>query len=77
MRTQPEPFAVVSNGRPMTYPTFGGNTVAVTAVESSRRVYDWSCTGGHDADHLYASLPFCRDDAKAHAETCGKSGGAR
>jgi hypothetical protein len=51
----------------MSFPTRVGATVEVQVVDGVRR---WTCTAGHDGNHAYASLPFCRDDAKAHAETC-------
>lgn len=54
----------------MSFPTSAGATVEVRAVDDSRAPYRWVCSAGHDGGHAYASLPFCRDDAKAHAATC-------
>lgn len=47
-----------------------GSTVTVSAVDDPTAPYRWMCTAGHDGSHAYASLPFCRDDAKAHAAGC-------
>ncbi|MFI9174873.1 hypothetical protein [Streptomyces lincolnensis] len=46
-------------------------TVVVRAAADSSAPYRWTCSAGHDGNHPYASLPFCRDDAKTHAKTCG------
>lgn len=51
----------------MSFATQSGATVEVQVVDGVRR---WTCSAGHDGGHAYASLPFCRDDAKAHATTC-------
>jgi hypothetical protein len=76
MSAQPEPVPVVSDGRPMTYPTPGGDTVTVTEILGSRIPYDWTCTAGHYAEQRYSVLSYCRDDAKAHANDCRTPGGA-
>jgi hypothetical protein len=55
----------------MSFPTSAGATVEVRAVDRSTAPYRWTCSAGHDGGHAYASLPFCRDDARAHAEACG------
>ncbi|MGW3408093.1 DUF6907 domain-containing protein [Streptomyces sp. NPDC000888] len=54
----------------MSFPTLGGAVVEVTAGPDSSTPYSWACSAGHRGDHPYASLPFCRDDAKAHAAVC-------
>jgi hypothetical protein len=54
----------------MSFPTQSGATIVVQSVDASRAPYRWTCSAGHDGGHAYASLPFCRDDAKAHAATC-------
>jgi hypothetical protein len=54
----------------MSFATSAGATVEVRAVDDSRTPYLWTCSAGHDGGHAYASLPFCRDDARAHAATC-------
>jgi hypothetical protein len=54
----------------MQFVSDAGDTVAVTANGSDRTPYSWKCTAGHDGGHPYANLPFCRDDAKAHAAEC-------
>ncbi|MET9099619.1 hypothetical protein [Streptomyces antibioticus] len=55
----------------MQFPTRHGATVNVTAGGHGTSPYRWECTAGDAAaEHAYASLPFARDDAKAHAETC-------
>ena len=51
----------------MQFPTAAGATVSVHSDGSDRTPYTWTCTAGHEGGHAYASLPFCRDDAKAHA----------
>ena len=52
----------------MEFPSASG-AVVVQAVDDSRTPYRWVCPAGH-VGHGYASLPFCRDDAKAHAMGC-------
>lgn len=54
----------------MEFPTGSGATVTVHAVDSERTPYLWQCSAGHSGGHSYASLPFCRDDAEAHAAKC-------
>ena len=54
----------------MEFPTAFDATVVVQAVGVSHTPYHWTCWAGHDGGHGYASLPFCRDDAKAHAVEC-------
>lgn len=54
----------------MQFPTRSDVVVVVRAVDDSSAPYRWTCSAGHDGGHAYGSLPFCRDDAKAHAETC-------
>ncbi|MEU0783498.1 hypothetical protein ABZ341_18230 [Streptomyces sp. NPDC006173] len=54
----------------MSFATSPGATVEVRAVDDSSAPYRWTCSAGHDGGHAYASLPFCRDDARAHAVTC-------
>ena len=53
----------------MSFPATSGTTVEVLAVDGSSAPYRWTCSAGHGG-HAYASLPFCRDDAKAHAAEC-------
>jgi hypothetical protein len=53
------------------FPTSGGATVKVFADQGNANIpYIWECSAGHRGDEAYASLPFCRNDAQAHAETC-------
>lgn len=54
----------------MQFPTEVGETVSVYAVGSESAPYSWTCSAGHSAAHAYASLPFCRDDAREHAGSC-------
>jgi len=54
----------------MSFPAPAGATVVVNAVDRSSAPYRWTCSAGHDGGHAYASLPFCRDDAKSHAAEC-------
>lgn len=53
-------------------PTRHGHTVNVTADPNDQtRPYRWACTAGDaEGESAYASLPFARDDATAHADTC-------
>lgn len=53
----------------MEFPTASG-AVEVQAVRGDYLPYRWVCPAGCDAGDGYRALPFCRDDAKAHAETC-------
>lgn len=53
----------------MEFASPSGATVSVQAVDDSSAPFRWTCTAGHDGG-AYASLPFCRDDAKAHAAEC-------
>lgn len=64
--------ALLSTPTPLllSFPTRAGSTVEVSAVDGSSAPYRWVCSAGHDEGHAYASLPFCRDDAKAHAAGC-------
>ncbi|MCT9078818.1 DUF6907 domain-containing protein [Streptomyces fulvoviolaceus] len=53
------------------FTTRGGATVTVTGDNSSSSPYSWTCSAGDaSATESYASLPFCRDDAEAHANAC-------
>lgn len=54
----------------MEFPTMSGATVVVHAIDGEPAPYSWTCSAGHEGDHAYAVLPFCRDDAKAHASVC-------
>lgn len=54
----------------MEFPTGSGATVTVHAGGGEGAPYSWQCSAGHSGSHAYASLPFCRDDAKAHAAEC-------
>jgi hypothetical protein len=60
---------------PVRFATPTGGTVQVTAVPGSRIPYDWECSSGHQADQRYAALPYCRDDAKDHADGCEGTAG--
>lgn len=56
----------------LTIPTRHGHTVNVTA-DDTNRPYQWACTAGDaKGEYAYASLPFARDDAQAHADTCDR-----
>lgn len=49
----------------------GAVVTVVAKPGSDGRPYRWSCSAGDaQSPESYASLPFCRDDAKAHAEVC-------
>ncbi|AVH59972.1 MULTISPECIES: hypothetical protein [Streptomyces] len=61
----PRPAALL-----MSFSTSAGAVVEVSAVDRSSAPYRWTCSAGHDGGRAYASLPFCRDDAKAHAGEC-------
>ncbi len=55
----------------MHFLTLGGARVEVFANPQANCLpYDWSCSGCGYESTAYAALPFCRDDAKTHAETC-------
>jgi hypothetical protein len=54
----------------MEFASVSGTSVTVHAVDDSSAPYRWTCTAGHSGGHHYGSLPFCRDDAKAHAAEC-------
>lgn len=54
----------------MEFAAVGGTTVAVHADGDAVAPFRWTCAAGHDGGHFFASLPFCRDDAKAHAAEC-------
>ena len=57
------------------FPTSQGATVSVFAgKEPASRPFRWMCSAGDAAStEPYASLPFARDDAKAHADACQAS----
>ncbi|MEU9400560.1 hypothetical protein [Streptomyces sp. NPDC048242] len=54
----------------LTIPTRLGHAVDVTANPDSSLPYSWACTAGDGSASGYASLPFARDDAQTHANTC-------
>lgn len=55
----------------LTFPTRHGHTVNVTATPSNLTPYRWACSAGDaEGEEAYASLPFARDDARDHADTC-------
>ncbi|MFD8805575.1 hypothetical protein [Streptomyces sp. NPDC059597] len=47
-----------------------GHTVNVTARSNSRDPYGWECMACDEYGAGYAALPFARDDAQMHADTC-------
>jgi hypothetical protein len=63
----------------MQFQTHHGATVNVFADQSAgNRPYRWVCTAGDAAGaEPYTALPFARDDAKAHADTCTVEPGSR
>ncbi|MGW0920128.1 hypothetical protein ACWD3J_14060 [Streptomyces sp. NPDC002755] len=54
----------------MEFPAATGTVTVFVTPDTNYAPYSWSCTDCAEDSQAYAGLPFCRDDAKAHAETC-------
>lgn len=60
----------MSTATVMTFPTAGNDTVSVTSIDGGSTPYRWSCSAAHRSERSFASLPFARRDAEAHAAGC-------